>query len=64
MTASERQAYQRGRRDGTRVAEQRIERQVTFMQAVNSDLIEAIAGGLSDDQQRAAELHERRLKGL
>ena len=40
MTASERQAYQRGRRDGTRAAEQRIERQVTFIQAVNSDLIE------------------------
>jgi len=34
------------------------------MQAVNSDLIEAIAGGLSDDQQRAAELHERHIKGL
>ena len=42
MTASERQAYQRGRRDDTRAAEQRIERQVTFMQVVNSDLTEAI----------------------
>ena len=60
MTSGERLAYRRG----FRAAEERLKRRADFMATINTDLLTGISGTLSDAEQRAVELHERRIKGL
>ena len=64
MTGREQSIYARGRRDGVAAAEERLQRRADFMATINSELLRSISGTLTDDQARAAELHERRIKGL